>query len=131
MPGSGGVGAHPLFFNTTTAFFNNEDRGATTPTYTKTQARANSVMLDSWISVGGVAAGIVGVLKSEDDGVATVVNNSVPQMLQNANASAGIALSLQDGYLLGTPGTVTTVGSQIVTQLGVLDATSNAGSSFS
>jgi hypothetical protein len=131
VPGSGGVGAHPLFFTTSTTFFNNEDRGATTPTYTKTQARSNSVMLDSWISVGGVAAGNVGVLKSEDDGVATVVNNSVPQMLQNANASAGIALSLQDGYLLGTPGTVTTVGTQIVTQLAGLDATSQAASSFS
>jgi hypothetical protein len=132
VPGSGGVGVHPLFINTTTTFFNNEDRGATTPTYTKTQARGNSVMLDSWISVGGVAAGNVGVLKSEDDGVATVVNNSSPIMLQNADASAGIALSLQDGYLLGTPGTVTTVGPQIVAALNsTLDATSQAGGTFS
>jgi len=131
VPGSGGIGAHTLFFNTTTSFFNNEDRGATTPTYTKTQARSNSVMLDSWISVGGVAAGNVAVLKSEDDGIATVVNNSSPIMLQNADASAGIALSLQDGYLLGTPGTVTTVGPQMITQLAVFDATSNVGNSFS
>lgn len=131
VPGSGGVGVHPLFINTSTTFFNNEDRGATTPTYTKLQARGNSVMLDSWISVGGVAAGNVGVLKSEDDGVATVINSNSPQILQNANASAGIALSLQDGYLLGTPGTVTTVGTQIVTQLVGLDATSQAASSFS
>lgn len=131
VPGSGGIGVHTLFFNTTTSFFNNEDRGATTPTYTKTQARSNSVMLDSWISVGGAAAGNVAILKSEDDGVATVINNSIPQMLQNADASAGIALSLQDGYLLGTPGTVTTVGPQMITQLAVFDATSNVGNSFS
>lgn len=121
--------AHTLSFTTTTSFFNNEDRGATTPTYTKTQARGNSIMLDSWISVGAAASGNYGVLKSEDDGVATVVNNSVPQMLQNADASAGIPLTTQDGLLLGTPSAVTTIG-QTDGQLVVFDATSQEGNSF-
>src|ERR1700745_3961129 len=60
-----GVTGHELKFNTTTGFFNNEDRGAKTPTMTKTQDTANTVMLDSWFSVGGASNGQLGVLKSE------------------------------------------------------------------
>ena len=47
-----GIPAHTLKLTTSTSFFNNEDRGATTPSYTKLQAKANTVMLDSWFSVG-------------------------------------------------------------------------------
>lgn len=42
-----GSPTHLLTINTTTSFFNNEDRGATNPTYTKAQAKNNTVMLDS------------------------------------------------------------------------------------
>ncbi|MBK9638982.1 MAG: hypothetical protein IPO63_14705 [Bacteroidetes bacterium] len=38
-------------FQTSTAFFNNEDYGATTPTYSKVNANKNTVMLDSWLAV--------------------------------------------------------------------------------
>ena len=124
------AGNHVLTFSTTTSFFNNEDRGAVTPTWTKTQARGNSVMLDSYLSAGAACSGNFGVLKSEDDGVATVVNNSSPQMLQNADASAGIPLTTQDGLLLGSPSAVTTIG-QTDAQAGAsLDATSQAGGTF-
>lgn len=130
VPGSGGIGAgaHILFFNTTTTFFNNEDRGATNPTYTKTQARNNTVMLDSWLSVGAACAGNFGVLKTEDDGIATNVNTD--NVLQNDDANAGIPLTQQDGLLLGTPGAFTAVGNEIVTQLAILDATNQSGNSF-
>jgi len=124
------AGGDVLTFSTTTTFFNNEDRGATTPTYTKTQARGNSVMLDSWLSAGGACVGNFGVLKSEDDGVATVVNNSSPVMLQNNDASAGIPLTTQDGLLLGTPSSVTFVGQAEPQALAALDATSQAGSLY-
>ena len=124
------VGSHVLTFSTTTTFFNNEDRGAVTPTWTKTQARGNSVMLDSYISAGAGCAGNFGILKSEDDGVANVVNNSVPPMLQNADASAGIPLTTQDGYFLGSPSSVTTVGQTDAQAALSLDATSQAGGSF-
>src|SRR6185295_15896533 len=80
-----GVPAHTLLMSTTTSFFNNEDRGATTPTYTKTQAKANSVMLDSWLSVGAACVSNFGILKSEDNvaaGGANVVNSNSPQILQ-------------------------------------------------
>jgi hypothetical protein len=123
------AGNDVLTFSTTTTFFNNEDRGAVTPTYTKTQARGNSVMLDSWLSVGAGCAAQFGILKSEDDGVANVVNNSSPIMLQNNDASAGIPLTTQDGLIAGAPQAVTTVG-QTDGQATIFDATSQAGSTF-
>ncbi len=123
------AGNDVLTFSTTTSFFNNEDRGAVTPSYTKTQARGNSVMLDSWLSVGAGCAANYGILKSEDDGVANVVNNSSPIMLQNNDASAGIPLTTQDGLIAGTPQAVTTVG-QTDGQATIFDATSQAGSTF-
>lgn len=101
---------HDMLFETTTTFFNNEDRGAKTPTYTKTQAKLNTVMLDSWVTVGAACAGNFGVLKSEDDGVATVVNSD--GILQNNNPLAGIPISQQDGLLAGTPESITILGIQ-------------------
>jgi len=103
-----GVPGHEMRISTTTLFFNNEDRGATTPTYTKNQAKNNTVMLDSWLSVGAACAGNFGVLKTEDDGAATNVNSD--GVLQNSDPNAGIPLTQQDGLLLGTPQPVTTLG---------------------
>ncbi len=121
---------HTLAFSTSTTFFNNEDRGAVSPTYTKTQAKANTVMLDSWLSVGSACAGNFGVIKSEDDvalGGATVVNSN--GILANNDPSAGIALTVQDGLWAGSPSAITTVG-QTDAQAVVFDATSQVGSSF-
>jgi hypothetical protein len=103
-----GIPGHELRIATTTLFFNNEDRGAISPTYTKNQAKNNTVMLDSWISVGAACAGNFGVLKSDDDGVANNTNND--GVLQNNNIDAGIPLTLQDGMVTGTPQTVTSLG---------------------
>lgn len=103
-----GVPGHEMRIETTTLFFNNEDRGATTPTYTKAQAKNNTVMLDSWLSVGAACAGNFGVLKTEDDGIGTNVNTN--GVLQNNDVNAGIPLTDQDGLLLGTPQIVTEVG---------------------
>ena len=108
-----GSPTHTLFIQTSTLFFNNEDRGATTPTYTKNQAKSNTVMLDSWLSVGAACVGNFGILKSLDDGVATVANNEVPPVLQNNDPTAGLPLTSQDGMIAiagRTPEPVTTVG---------------------
>lgn len=102
--------AHELRIETDSLFFNNEDRGATSPTFSKTNARLNTVMLDSWLSVGAACSGQMGVLKANDDGVATVVNNYSPQVLQNNDPWAGIPISQQDGFMPGTPEQVTAVG---------------------
>jgi hypothetical protein len=122
-----GVPGHNLVLTTTTTWFNNEDRGATSPTYTKAQAAGNSVMLDSWLSVGAGCVGNFGVMKSEDAaaGGTTVAHASI---LQNNDPSAGIPLTVQDGLYTGTPEPVTFVGLGTLTDQ--FDATSQTGSSF-
>lgn len=122
-----GVPGHDLVLTTTTTWFNNEDRGATTPAYTKAQAAGNSVMLDSWLSTGAGCAGNFGVLKTED-GVAGGTTVAHASILQNADPSAGIPLTVQDGLYAGTPEAVTFVGLGTLTDQ--FDATSQVGSSF-
>jgi len=117
---------HTLFINTSTSFFNNEDRGAVTPTYTKSQAKNNTVMLDSWLSAGAACVGNFGIPKSEDDGVATVIN--ADGILQNNDLMAGIPLTVQDGQVAGVPGTFMSIG--VDNEITVFDATSQAGNSF-
>lgn len=129
-----GVASHTLTLSTTTTFFNNEDRGATTPTYTKTQAKGNSVMLDSWLSVGASCTNNFGILKTEDNvatGGANVVNSN--GILANTDPSAGIPLTTQDGIYAGTPEPVTFVGITTgvsANDLQVFDATSQVGNLF-
>ncbi len=121
-----GEADNPLTISTTTTFFNNEDRGSTTPSYSKNSAKYNTVMLDSWLSVGAACSGNMGILKSEDNGIATVVN--ADGLLQNADNSAGIPLTTQDGLIAGTPASATFVGFK--EELSVFDAISGAGNLF-
>src|SRR5687767_4951363 len=51
-----GEPGYELRIATTTKFFNNEDRGGVSPVYTKTQAKDNTIMLDSWFSIGAACA---------------------------------------------------------------------------
>jgi hypothetical protein len=95
-----GVTAHELKIGTSTGFYNNEYRGATLSNeILRTELKHNTVMLDSWLSVGAASEGNFGVLKKEDDGKGTVVNGDLPKVLQNADSSAGIPLKVQDGLL--------------------------------
>jgi hypothetical protein len=112
-----GVPDHEMKIQTSTLFFNNEDRGATSPTYNKTQAANNTVMLDSWLSAGAACSGQIGVMKSDDDGAATVMN--ADGVLMNADTSAGIPVSTEDGMITGTPEPVTIVG--INTEIAMFD----------
>ncbi len=114
-------GDHELRIATTKLFFNNEDFGATTPIFSKTHAANNTVMIDSWLSVGAACNNNFGVLKSADDGVNNVVNAS--SVLQNNDALAGIPLTVQDGLLAGSPESVTTVG--INSEITVFDNQNN------
>ncbi len=97
-----GIPAHPMTMTTTTYFFNQSDFGGSFPTFSSTNAKKNTVMLDSWLSAGGACGGFNGVPKSEDNGVGNFVNSNVPQLLQNNAAQAGIPLTTQDGMLAGT-----------------------------
>ncbi len=125
-PSTPTTGYHELKLTTTTTFFNNEDRGATTPNgISVTNTRKNTVALDSWFSVGATATGKVGVLKTEDTDGALANSDGI---LQNEDPSAGIPIKTQDGMISGTPESVTFVG--LSAELDVFDATSQAGNSF-
>jgi hypothetical protein len=118
-----GTATHPLKLTTTTTFFNNEDYGSVTGTVSNTNLGKNTVMLDSWVSVGGAGAAKYGVLKSADtDGsiAHTLLQNNVPAM--------GIPLTSEDGMMPGTPKTPDFLG-DAGTALSILGATSQAGNS--
>jgi len=117
---------HPLTIKTTTSFFNNEDKGNTHPMYTKIQACGNTVMLDSWLSAGAACYGNFGILKSKDDSVETVINYD--GILKNADTSAGIPLTVQDGLIAGSPDTFNIIG--INSEIAVFGNVSQAGYIF-
>ncbi|MEI7594732.1 MAG: T9SS type A sorting domain-containing protein [Bacteroidota bacterium] len=122
-----GSSTHELFMKTSTTFFNNEDRGGISPNFTKAQAKNNTVMLDSWLSAGAACIGNFGILKSDDDGVSTVVN--ADNILANDSVALGIPLTVQDGFIAGAPGEVGTLGMDTITP--VIDALSQVGGSLS
>ncbi|MEP7169932.1 MAG: T9SS type A sorting domain-containing protein [Bacteroidota bacterium] len=117
---------HEFMISTTaSSFYNNEDRGATTANgVNNNYVDDNTVMLDSWLSVGAASSTKSGILKDLDDGVATVVNNS--GVLQNNDTWAGIPLTQQDGLIdVFAPYPVTMVG--ITNEVLVFDASNNTG----
>lgn len=114
-----GVPAHELRIETSTLFFNNEDRGSTSPNFSFVNAAKNTVMLDSWLTVGAACNGYMGILKAEDNGVGNIVNNYTPQVLQNTDPNAGIPLTLQDGFIAGVPEAFTELG--ITNEIAVFD----------
>lgn len=120
--GARNAGDHELRLETTTKFFNNIDRGSTTPNFSKANAANNTVMLDSWFSVGAASTGNLGIVKAEDNGIANI--NNTDGVLQNASPLAGIPLTTQDGFITGSPEAVNFVGLSS-TDLGIFDDTTN------
>ena len=124
-----GNALHKLLVTTSTNFFNNEDRGATVPdAISVTNTKKNTVMLDSWFSVGATATGEIGVLKSEDTDGSIGNTNS---LLNNNDPSAGgpiTGTSGKDGMITGSPKATTTVG--LSSELTVLDNISQLGDTF-
>lgn len=118
-----GTPEHHLFLQTTTAFFNNEFFGSMTPNFSKGVLGFNSMMLDSWVSMGAACTGYCGVLKTEDDGIGTVMNMN--GMMQNNDTLAGIPVSVQDGMIQATPATITMLG--LDNALAVLNDVSQVG----
>jgi hypothetical protein len=117
----------PLKISTSTSFFNNEDRGAATANAIGSSfLKFNTVALDSWFSVGGSAAGQMGVLKTDDDGAANLLTLS--SILNNTAAAMGTGLKTQDGNIAGSPEAVTFLGYDPAG--GIFDAVSQAGNTF-
>jgi hypothetical protein len=91
------VQGHELKIATTTSFFNNEDGGAATANDIKAgKLKNNTVMLDSWLSVGAGAEGYYGMPKTDDTSKAIINANG---LLQNADSAAGIPVKTKDGLV--------------------------------
>jgi hypothetical protein len=93
-----GSSTHELRIETSTKFFNNEDIGATMPNVIPRRTlKRNTVMLDSWLSVGAAGEQLYGVLKEEDDSLETIVHEK--SFLQATNKLAGIPIKERDGLI--------------------------------
>jgi hypothetical protein len=98
---------HDWKINTTTNFFNDPGNGvAVGPQATSiANTKKNTVLIDSWLAVGGAASGKVGVLKIEDtDGS---IGNSQGVLANNPGGVFGVAINsivvgAQDGLATGT-----------------------------
>ncbi len=91
---------HTLRIATTTTFFNNEDHGAVIANVIPYRTlKKNTVMLDSWLSVGAAGEDCYGILKSDDDSLETVKHEK--NFLSNNSKVMGIPLTKCDGLIRG------------------------------
>ncbi len=102
---------HPMEIATTTSFYNDPNYGVSVYSGTSlNNTRKNTMLIDSYLTTGGVCVGKIGVLKSEDtDG--TIGNNQ--GILANTSALAGLPIMGADGVdglLPGTPVMPNTLG---------------------
>jgi hypothetical protein len=123
-----GNAAHPLQIETSTAFYNDPNFGFKVYQGTSVNnTKKNTTLIDSYITVGGVANGLVGVLKAEDtDGSI----GNLQGILANTDPQMGLPITgtnAQDGLMPGMPIIPNVLG--ISTELDIFDQT--AGSSFS
>jgi hypothetical protein len=117
---------HGLRFETSTFFFNNEDRGSITANGLGANfLNQGTVLIDSYLSMGAGGSGQWAVVKSDDtDGSI----DNIDGFLQSVNPEAGIPFATADGLTVGTPPAVT-----LVSLPGVFDVFEdiNFGPSFS
>jgi hypothetical protein len=111
---------HIFKVETTTSFYNDPNFGVSYYGGTSVNnTKKNTQLIDSYFTIGGVAAGMMGVPKSEDtDG--SIGNNQ--GILSNNDPSAGIpitGLGAQDGMMPGTPIALNTLG--LTNELNVFD----------
>jgi hypothetical protein len=99
-----GLVDHPMKLNTTTAFFNDPNYGVSFYQGTSlNNTKKNTTLIDSYLTIGGVCTGQMGVLKSEDtDG--SIGNNQ--GILANVTPEMGLPImgaNAQDGLMPGSP----------------------------
>lgn len=91
-----GSGDHPLYIKTTTDFYNNTDKGSTVASLIPRRSLGkNTVMLDSWLSVGTAGELSLGILKDEDDSLETISHES--NLLAGLDSETGTSLRVKDG----------------------------------
>ena len=113
---------HTLNVHTSTAFYNDPNYGFKVYQGTSVNnTKKNTTLIDSYFTIGGVATGLCGVLKTEDtDG--TIGNNQ--GILANNDALAGLPITGidgVDGLMPGTPILPNVLG--ITTELDIFDQT--------
>lgn len=113
---------HPWQIGTTTSFFNDPNWGVSVYQGTSVNnTKKNTQLIDSYITIGGVANGLCGVLKTEDtDG--TIGNNQ--GILANADPAAGAPITGGagvDGLMPGAPILPNVLG--ITSELDLFDQT--------
>jgi len=117
-----GNAGHTLNVHTSTAFYNDPSYGFKVYQGTSVNnTKKNTTLIDSYFTIGGVANGLCGVLKTEDtDG--TIGNNQ--GILANNDATAGLPITGidgVDGLMPGAPILPNVLG--ISTELDVFDQT--------
>jgi hypothetical protein len=93
-----------LKFTTTGSFYNNPTGlFSPVPGTTKTSIKNNLLALDSYMSLGAVAAGQFGIQKTEDNGAANNVTTAANPtgVLLNGAPDVTIPLTTQDGMIAG------------------------------
>lgn len=109
---------HELRIETSTLFFNNEDRGEVSGNLIgDNRLDDNTVALDSWVTIGAASEAHFGVLKTDDpDGSVVGGENNdggseeIPGgLLTNDAPEAGIPLTEADGLIDGTVSDVTLI----------------------
>jgi hypothetical protein len=113
---------HTMNVATTTAFYNDPNYGFKVYQGTSVNnTKKNTTLIDSYFTIGGVANGLCGVLKTEDtDG--TIGNNQ--GILANNDALAGLPITGMDGVdglMPGAPILPNVLG--ITTELDIFDQT--------
>jgi hypothetical protein len=108
---------HPFIIKTTTDFYNDPLYGQVYPQGTSTvNVRKNTAMIDSWLSVGGVAFNRMGVPKTEDPNGS--IGNANNVLLNNPGGAYGMPINsvvatptvARDGMMPGVPKTPTYLG---------------------
>ena len=122
-----GNSVHTLNIATTTAFYNDPNYGFSVYQGTSlNNTKKNTTLIDSYLTVGGVASGLMGVLKTEDtDGTIGNLQN----ILANTDPLVGLPITgtgAQDGLMPGTPILPVVLG--ITSELEIFDQT--AGNDF-
>jgi hypothetical protein len=94
-----------MIFTTTTSFYNHLSGSLSpVPGTSKAAIKNNLLALDTYFSLGGVAIGNYGILKTADNGVANNVTSTgnANGVLLNADPDMGIPLTVRDGMIGGT-----------------------------
>jgi len=91
---------HTLKIETSTSFFNNTNHGSTYPNVIAQRSiHKNTVVLDSWLSVGAAGEDLYGILKDADDTFENIGHEK--NFLQNTSEISGSPLYIKDGLVKG------------------------------